>query len=172
MTDTPQPVPKSSFEPRPKNAAGKFVSRAAPPPPVEPDDEPVITDGVKRIPLGQRKARLAYESRPGYVRRWINDEPGRVFDAENGGYAKVIDKLTGKPVYRIVGTAKAGGGLTAYLMEIPEEFWKEDFDQKQIPLNELDKQIRMGVHNQEDDDKRYVPPTGIKFGVQRGSGRG
>ena len=175
MTDTPVPVAKSpAFTERPKNAAGKFVARNAPPPPaaeMQSNESPRMANGKKRLPLGQRKARLAYEKRPGYVRRWLNDEPGRIFDAENGGYAKVIDPTSGQPVHRIVGVAKAGGGLVAYLMEIPEEFYNEDFLLKQIPLNEVDKQIKSGTHNLEDDDKRYVPTTGIKIVERRGSGR-
>ena len=174
MTDTPVPVAKSpAFTSRPKTSDGKFTARAAQPPAAEMErsESPRLANGKKRLPLGQRKARLAYPPRPGFVRRWLNDEPGRIFDAENGGYAKVIDSESGVPVHRIVGVAKAGGGLSAYLMEIPEEFYNEDFLLKQIPLNEVDNQIKTGVHSLEADDKRYVPTTGIKIGVQRGSGR-
>lgn len=120
-----------------------------------------------RKPLGRQEAKLAYPERPGFKRRWINDKPGRVNDAKLAGYSHV-EEGGSKPVERTVGTAEHGGGLKAYLMEIPVEFYNEDFAEKQQSLDEIDGEIFRGTFKQEPGDNRYVPQGGIAMRVQRG----
>jgi len=134
------------------------------------DDDEVESGG--RRPLGRRRAKLEYPARPGFHRRWLNDVPGRIDDAKAGGYAHVKDKEKGKPVMRIVGTKEGGGGLVAYLMEIPDALWNADFAKKQEDLDELDAQIFRGSYKQGADDKRYIPSIGIHAHVEKGPGRG
>ena len=133
----------------------------------EPENLPVsrssvLPDGRARVPFGQQALKLDYEQREGYQRRWINDTPGRIRRAMQGGWVHVEEN--GKPVDYGV----SSGGLKAFLMEIPNEFYDEDFEQKQEKLNEVDDQVYRGTHKQEAGDKRYVPPGAIKVGVQRG----
>ena len=84
----------------------------------------------------------------------------------------MIDARTGKPIQRPAGTLKEGGRMATYLMEIPQEFFDEDFEAKQESLNEMDNAIYTGRHKEDSDDKRYVPrSTPINVRVERGMGR-
>lgn len=80
----------------------------------------------QRKAFGAFQQKLAYPPRAGYYRYWFNDEPGRVSEATDAGYAHVKDPQTGQMVSRAVGTRREGGVLLAYLMEIPTELWEED----------------------------------------------
>lgn len=112
-------------------------------------------------PLGQK---MAYADRPGYHRHWFNDWPGRVQEFYEKGYEHVKD-ANGKNISRVVGTAEGGGPLHAYLMEIPEEWWKEDVKKsEQESLTRLEAikrtpQKEDGVTAQ-DSDKFYQGPQG------------
>lgn len=126
-------------------------------------DEP--TTPAQRRPLGRRQAKLHYPPRAGFVRRWLNDKPGRIGDAQAGGWTHVTEN--GKPVTRVVGVNESGGPLDGYLMEIPQEFYDADQADKTQGLNEIDAQIYGGTFNAEPDDKRYGE---VKARVQRGLG--
>ena len=91
----------------------------------------------KRIPLGTRNV-LTAPKREGYVRRFVNDEPGRIQQYEAAGYAVVKeDVAVGDPK---IGkeldpgssvSLSVGGGTKAVLMEIREDWYKEDQKKKQ-----------------------------------------
>lgn len=111
-----------------------------------------------RIPFGSHRQKLAAPPRPGFVRRWFNDEPGRIAQARDAGYSHVNDPVTNQPMTHTVGVAKQGGGLTAYLMEIPAEFYEEDTRAKDDPLRRFDDQLKRGAaHGMPGQDGRYVP---------------
>ena len=56
-------------------------------------------------------------------------------------------------------------------MEIPDEYYQEDTDDKQETLNVIDEQLYSGTFNEQPGDKRYVPTsTPISMGVKRGPG--
>lgn len=162
-------VRKANAERRKAEEAATPVA-AAPP---EASDAPV-DDGVAplprraRKPFGTPEAKLSWPPRPGYKRRVFNDEPGRIARALEAGYEHVLEN--GKPICRTVGSAERGGGLTGYLMEIPEEWYDEDFAKKQEALDETDAAIYRGAYKDEEarGDHRYVPSTGIKVNVVRG----
>jgi len=172
---------------RPQDTRGRFRAsdamegNAVPvvePEPEEPEmenDAPngdVLESGEKRIPFGQQHARLHYVQRPGFVRRWVNDKPGRIMGAERGGYKHVKDNQ-GNPVKTHAGNHENGSAMTCYLMEIPEQWYQQDFAFKQESVDETDKAIYGGTFKEEAGDNRYVPKdTPIKFGLSRGSGRG
>src|SRR4051812_47316603 len=78
-----------------------------------------------RKPFGGVELKMAYPQREGFHRHWFNDVPGRVQRAQEAGYTNVTGN-DGKPVSMVVGTAEGGGALVAFLMEIPEEWYKED----------------------------------------------
>lgn len=94
----------------------------------------------KRIPLGTRNVLTAPE-RPGYVRRFVNDEGDRVAQFEAAGYELVREKVE-------VGDPKAGKGAqlgsvvrpsvgaetSAVLMEIKKEYYDEDQAAKQARI--------------------------------------
>ena len=90
-----------------------------------------------RIPLGTRNV-LTAPKREGYVRRFVNDEKDRVQQFEDAGYTIVHEEVqVGDPkagnetqVGSITNKA-VGNGTRAVLMEIKEEWYKEDQKAKQ-----------------------------------------
>ncbi len=105
-------------------------------------------DRPQRTPLGTRK-RLTCEQRPGDVRRWVNDEPGRVERFKAAGYETVTDDLkvgdpradTSTQMGSAV-TADGGGGVRMVLMEIPEGFYREDQAAKQQHVDRSEDGLR------------------------------
>ena len=128
------------------------------------------TGRKKRIPLGTPQAKLAVPGRKGFVRRWINDSPGRLLRAEEADWTPVIDDIESEEKGRavgknaLVGTKEDGSPLYAYLMEIPEDIYNEDQKAKQKPLDEFDDALRRGNirgADERDNEAFYVPDEGI-----------
>jgi len=104
----------------------------------------------KRIPIGQQ-SRIKFKQRPGYVRRMVNDvaDGERVKMFQKAGYSIVTedtaggdtragaDTQVGSPVIRSV-----GGGVRGVLMEIPEEFYREDQAAKEERLSKIDDELK------------------------------
>jgi hypothetical protein len=115
-----------------------------------------------RKPFGAMEQKLNYPARPNYHRHWFNDIPGRVPRAIEAGYSHVKDK-DDKNVCRVVGVAEGGGPLSAYLMEIPEEWFQEDMAVQQRDVDEKESAIKRGELEAKPGDNRYVPSQGIKI---------
>lgn len=93
----------------------------------------------QRIPFGVPRAKMSVIANlPGYFLAWINDDGGRLEEAQLGGYEFVArDEIIlapgvtptnsdqGSKVSMIVGRTKEGGPQRAYLMKIRNE-WKEE----------------------------------------------
>ena len=180
MADKPIPtrVQRSPFADQATEipSAAEAPAAEAPAPSATIDADPDIlaarrTSGKAHKPFGAAESKLAYPPRAGFTRRWFNDDPGRIDRAIDRDYTHVLDKK-GNPVSLVVGTSARGGGLTAYLMEIPTEFYNADFALKQKALDEVDFAIYGGTFKQEPGDKRYTPKDTVKFSVERGPGRG
>jgi len=117
--------------------------------------ETITKKRPKRVPLGTRNV-LKYPKRPGYVRRVVNDVEDRIQRFKEAGYEIVQKKdlpsgdpragdasQMGMPVSKSV-----GNGVKGVLMEIPEEWYKEDQKRKQdkIKADEMAmKQSKGGV---------------------------
>lgn len=114
----------------------------------------------ERKPFGSMQLKLAHEIRQGFHGHWFNDIPGRVQRAAEAGYEHVKDK-DGKNVSRVVGTAEGGGAQTAFLMEIPEEWYKADMKIEQDHIAEKEEMMRRGKF--ESPDSGYVPSQGISI---------
>lgn len=97
----------------------------------------------KRRPFGSMEQKLQWPDREGYHRHWFNDDPGRLIRADEAGYTKVHDE-DGKPVQCVVGTARGGGPLIAYLHETPQEWFDEDMAAQEAVVMELKRQIERG----------------------------
>jgi hypothetical protein len=155
----------------PAVAAPAEPAEAEPAAPPEPEAEAApYREPAKRmrIPVGLRRSKLYAPQRPGFHRRWVNDLPGRVEVFMNGGWDMV--SKDGKPWMSNVSQSEK---MMAYLMEIPDEFYNEDFAAKQEALDETDFAIYRGRLNEEPGDHRYVPrSTPIKMSVERGTGKG
>jgi len=112
-----------------------------------------------RTPLGQRNRLTVPEGMipKGMVGRWINDKDGRVKQALEAGYEHIAsDEKTGDP--RVADPSQmgskvsksVGGGTTAYLMAIPEDFYKEDQKAKQDRVDASERAMK-------------APPKGAKL---------
>ena len=130
---------------RPRNPEAA-VSSAAP----EATEQQPRPQRRVRNPFGGQTQKLAYPPREGYHRHWFNDTPGRIKQAESGGYTPVMEE--GKPVQRVVGPSD--GGMVAFLMEIPEEWYKEDIADAQARVDEIDAAIRRGNVSQKSAQDR------------------
>lgn len=90
-----------------------------------------------RVPLGTRNV-LTASQRKGFVRRFVNDEPGRIQEYEGAGYTVVKEETPvgdnkvgkGKGVGSEV-SVPVGDGKTAVLMEIREDWYQADQTAKQ-----------------------------------------
>lgn len=124
-----------------------------------------------RTPLGLQKPKLAREARKGMVGRWVNDTGGRIAAAREAGYEHVMESMgvdgEEKPVSQTVGTQDNGQPLTAFYMEIPAKFYREDQAEKQKQVDYVDDAIRHGnIEGEVGKEGRYVPSQGIN--VRRG----
>lgn len=123
---------------------------------------------AKRVPFGAPRLKLAVEQQiEGYVLRWINDIPGRLVAAEQGGYSYVNPLEVGhssadEKVSVLAGTTDNGAPIYAYLMKIPLEWHLEDEQSKQGALDEIDRAIR-GGKIEAIDNQRYIPEGGISI---------
>lgn len=127
----------------------------------------------KRIPLGTPKQKLWYAPREGYHRHWFNDQRSRIHDAKMAGYAFVLEEEDEREVKvgRVVGTKEDGTGLTAYLMEICQEYYEEDQRAKSRPLDEFDAQLRRNVPDPReaapgDQESFYIPSEGSSISFE------
>lgn len=131
----------------------------------------------KRVPLGTPKQKMGAPKRAGYVRRWVNDTPGRLIQAQEAGYEFVADEESAHEKGRAgarklrVGVTEEKVSLYAYLMEIPEEFYNEDQALKQEPIDQFEDQLRhggkvSGADRGRDSDAFYTPSEGIS--IKRG----
>jgi hypothetical protein len=134
----------------------------------EPALDPSVPRRVRK-PFGSVEAKLKAPKRPGYVRRWFNDSPGRIERAREAGYELVMAD-DGKRVSHLGGKDDKGEPVMMYLMEIPEEYYREDQDAKRNSLHAINKAVYTGARNQEAGDNTYVPRD-IQVGERRGFNR-
>jgi hypothetical protein len=137
-------------------------------------DKVVRNQGERVVPTRKRKAYGGFGNKKldvnsqvtGYHLCWINDTPGRLFEAEESGYEYVSPSEIGSGeredrVKRLVGTNQDGSAMFAFLMKIRQEWYDED----QSSLGEVNRQIedaiKGGKINKQSNDGRYVPPGGI-----------
>jgi hypothetical protein len=128
-----------------------------------------------RVPLGVARLKMAVPEIQGYVPRWVNDDEGRIQQAQMGGYEFVMssevptfgdmdvdntNRDLGARVSRVVDRTT---GKKAYLMKIKREFYEEDQREKLKIVNETDQAIRKGALKHVSN--AYVPEngTGIKM---------
>lgn len=140
------PLRSTGVDPRP-------VQQAAP----EPQQAEVLVEtpdgGVKvrrrRASVGGHALKLDAPTRPGFKRRWFNDEGNRLADADALGYDPVHDPNVetsdiGSGISRLVGTKANGEPLRAYLMETPDELYAEGMAEKEARNRLVDEAIVSG----------------------------
>lgn len=140
--------------------AEKLANRAE-----ETRSDPAPESRRKRVPVGQASARLAAPQRSGYVRRFVNDSPGRVAQLQNAGYQIVSDDSiptegTGTQVER---TADRATGMKTILMETKREFYDEDKAAKAADIAATTSAILDGsLHGAPGVDGRYIDKISIE----------
>lgn len=103
----------------------------------------------RRASTGGFHLRLKTPERAGYHRRWFNDEPGRLAEAEELAYGFVrepgheTDGLDSR-VRKHVGISKGGQPLYAYLMETPIEEYRAGQADKEEAHASFEAAIRRG----------------------------
>lgn len=126
--------------------------------------EPAINITPRRVrkPFGSQAQKLARPNRQGFVRHWFNDTPGRILRAKEAGWEIVLAD-NGEPDTHPVGVSETGGALIAFLMETPEEFYKEDQAAEQKRIDEMERSFKRGADEQGQPgmDGRYIPSRGI-----------
>lgn len=90
----------------------------------------------KRADVNGQHLKLAFPERKGFMRRWVNDKPGRVAMFEKLAYDHVRDPSiesdgTDGRIRRLVGTTEGGAPQYAYLMETPLEEYQHGVDEKE-----------------------------------------
>ena len=103
----------------------------------------------KRIPLGTRNV-LTAPKRDGFVRRFVNDKGDRVQRFKDAGYSIVGDDIQvgdpkiGRPeqLGSSVSVPLSGGNQRAVLMEIPEEYYNEDYKAAQDKITRQENEMK------------------------------
>lgn len=112
----------------------------------------------KRIPVSGHRDVLTVEGKQeGYVYRWVNDVDSRITRFQAAGYelveadvqvgARTVDN-PGK--FGSVVSKNVGRGVTAYLMRIPEEFYKEDQAAKLKEVDEKEADMKRTLNSGRD----------------------
>ena len=118
-----------------------------------------------RIPI-HKSRRLRFPQRKGYHRHVFNDDDkNRIQRALNAGYDFVTEEIDGRDPR--VGDAgqvgknvsqQVGSGMTGFLMEIPQELYDEDQNEKQAKIALQEAEIRR--------DKKSEGEHGLYGGVK------
>jgi len=101
----------------------------------------------KRIPLGSRNI-LTAPKKSGFVRRFVNDKGDRIQAFKDAGWNPVEDTKVGDDKLGRASTMgsmtnpSVGDGQRAILMEIPEEYYREDYNKSQAAITAVENQIR------------------------------
>lgn len=145
----------------------EHVVRRGRPPKVTETTE---TSDTEVVPKRKRRRRgllehggslkLSAPTRPGYVRRFANDKGNRLAELQEIGYTFVEEQGIathgpGSRVNRLAGTHEGGAPLKTYLMEIPEEWYLEDQEDKDEALKAFDQAINEGRDPSGETDARH-----------------
>lgn len=119
----------------------------------------------RRASVGGHSLRLEAPSRPGFERRWFNDDGNRIATAEELAYSFVTDTSIsgtgeGSRVSRLVGTKANGEPLRAYLMETPVEEYQAGLAEKEAHNRQIDDAITRG-----EDSTGQLAPAGEQYGA-------
>lgn len=155
-----------AYQPRTKSEDKEVVEA------VQAHEDKGTTPRRERRAFGSPKSRLTVPKIPsGYHLHWVNDDSGRIYDAQEGGYEFCTHEDVGLPpdvhgesrVKRRVGTNDAGEALFAYLMKIRQEWYEEDQAALSEQVDRVEEAIRSGTFEAREGDLRYVPKSGIKI---------
>lgn len=113
---------------------------------------------TRRIPVSGYRDILSVDGKEdGFVYRWVNDIDNRIQRFQQGGYelvdhdVEVGQRTVDNPgKYGSVVSKDVGKGRTAYLMRIPEEFYKEDQQAKQREVKRTEDDMKRTLNSGRD----------------------
>lgn len=119
------------------------------PPADAPAEAPSEAPRRRRQKLGMAALKLAAPARPGFTRRFFNDNGNRIAEAHELGYTPVSETRAKTPGLgsldsRLVGTKASGEPLQAILMETPNELYAEGLAEKEAQSAAIDQAIMSG----------------------------
>ncbi len=136
-------------------------------------------DKVERVSVGgpQLKLQMSTQDRKEFTKRkmvprWFNDDPGRLERAEAGGYRFVspdrVPSLGRSAVHSDASDPESGARVSmvvsrsdpiqrAYLMEIKEEFYREDQIKKEARNAQVDEALALGGSRGSEVESEYRP---------------
>lgn len=117
---------------------------------------------------------LLAAQRPGFVRRWVNDEKGKLDRRQDQGYTFVGEGAENEPFEATsddigsrksqrVGVTDDKQPLRAYLMEIPEDFYKQDQQEKARRTAAKAQAASTDPASDSPGSKSYIPEGGSQF---------
>ena len=114
----------------------------------------------RRSSVGGHSLKLSAPSRPGFKRRFFNDDGNRIAEAEELGYTHVSDMKAKSPGLgssdtRLVGTKANGEPLRSILMETPDELYAEGVAEKEAANRQIDEAIAAGRDSTGRLDNQY-----------------
>lgn len=116
---------------------------------------------TSRVPFGVPRTKLDVPMElPGKHLHWINDTPGRIMEAQRGGYEFVNPKEIGigdkeSKVKRLVGRNEDNTPMYAYLMKIDLDWYEEDQKVLHRQADAFDEAIKRGKLDEKPGDNRY-----------------
>jgi hypothetical protein len=165
MSTPPRRRGRMSNAEKAKLAQDAPVAQAAPDAPVT---EPPVARR-RRHSVGGHAMKLTAPTRPGYTRRFVNDDANRLAELDGLAYDFVTDGSIqssdpGSRVSRLVGTKKNGEPLRAFLMETPDELYAQGVAEKEAEAQRIDQAISAGETSeghmaQIPQDERYGKVT-------------
>ena len=135
------------------------------------DKQEQVAPRNKRQPFGVARSKLnVNQPIEGYHLRWINDEPGRIQQALDGGYSfvepdEVKHESNDENKVKVLGGSQRNGidPMYQYLMKIPMEYYLEDKEFSKQQVDRIDDAIKGGKISLESGDNRYIPSGGISI---------
>jgi hypothetical protein len=132
----------------------KVITKPAQEPPAATGGDATATPSAspqrrRRASVGGHAMKLSAPSRPGFKRRFFNDDGNRIAEAEELGYVPVSDTKAKSPGLgssdtRLVGTKATGEPLRSILMETPDELYAEGVAEKEAANRQIDEAIAAG----------------------------
>ena len=158
----------------------EIITHVAEEAPVEP--APKKEERRRRTKLGGLRLKMSVPEnlrRPGHTLQWWHEED--LLEAQDGGYTfikKDEDHEIGESqgltqrqgvdsrISLVVGRREDGSPIRDYLMEIPDEWAKEDREAVQQASQEVIDGMKRGedAGGRAGVDQRYIPKEGIKIG--------
>jgi hypothetical protein len=115
----------------------------------------------RRSSVGGLQLKLSAPQRPGYVRRWVLDDPSRIISMQDLGYdfaeAEAKTEGLGTRIERHAGKDAEGKPQRLILMETPQEEYDLGLKDKEAALKPFEDALRAGRDTTGTVQDQYAP---------------